>query len=120
MNLTKTTSLGDYLNDLALAHQEREDAIAEAKDAYINRRADELHQKRIDKMSAEDFALAMERLTAIEGMLPVLQQKVEDGDSFLAFYLQGALKAALYYPCLEQALEEAKALFSEPVSRERH
>lgn len=120
MNLQNTMRLGDYLNDLASARMEREDAIAEAKQAYIERRAEELHEQRMSNVSVEDFTIAIDYLSSMRESMVRMHKAVYDGEEFMAAYMQGCIKAAIYLDCVEIAKTEAKALYDAPVDSEVH
>ena len=120
MNVNQTSRLYEAFCDLAQSRIEREDAIAEAKQAYIERRAEELHEQRTSNLSDRDFVIAMEWLIEMPDSVARLKKKIYEGDEFMAAHLQGCIKAALYLDCVELAKTEANALYDAPAGSEVH
>jgi hypothetical protein len=120
MNLTQTSRMYEAFCDLAQARLEREDATAEEKQRYIERRAEELHEQRMSNVSVDDFTIAIDYLSSMRESMVRMHKAVYDGEEFMAAYLQGCIKAALYLDCVEIAKTEANALYEESASRERH
>lgn len=120
MNINQTSRLYEAFCDIAQSRIEREDAIAEAKQAYIERRAEELHEQRMSNVSVEDFTIAIDYLSSMRESMVRMHKAVYDGEEFMAAYMQGCIKAAIYLDCVEIAKTEAKALYDAPVDSEVH
>ncbi len=114
------TRAGEYAIDRDLATQDREDAIAEEKQSYIDRRTAELHERRMSNISDEDFVIALETLTTIPESVARMKQFIYSNDEFCAAAMQGAISAAIRLDSASIAITEAKAMFDESASAERH
>lgn len=114
------TRAGEYAIDRDLAALDREDAIAEEKQRYIDKRTDELHTKRMSNVSDEDLIIALETLTTMPESVARMKQWIYSNDEFCASAMQGAISAAIRLDCASIAQTEAKALYDESASAERH
>jgi hypothetical protein len=114
------TRTGEYAIDKDLAALDREDAIAEEKQRYIDKRTAELHERRMANVSDEDLIIALEYLTTVPASVARMKQWIYSNDEFCAAAMQGAISAAIRLDSASIAITEAKALFDESASEERH
>lgn len=114
------TRYGDYAIDKDLAALDREEAIAEEKQRYIEKRTAELHSQRTSNVSNEDLVIALEWLSTIPESVARMKQWIYSNDEFCAAAMQGAISAAIRQDSASIAKTEANALFDESVSAERH
>jgi hypothetical protein len=114
------TRTGEYAIDKDLAALDREDAIAEEKQRYIDKRTAELHERRMANVSDEDLIIALEYLTTVPASVARMKQWIYSNDEFCAAAMQGAISAAIRLDSASIAMTEAKALFDASASAERH
>jgi hypothetical protein len=98
------------------AAQERKERMGE----YVQKRADELYERRTASMSTVDFILALEIISTLPKEISRLHYLMQSEDSPLAIELRGMVKGAILTNCVELAVTEAMAMEEEPISRERH
>jgi hypothetical protein len=114
------TRAGEYAIHRDLAALDREDAIAEEKQRYIDRRTAELHDRRMSNVSDEDLIIALDTLTTMPESVARMKKWIFENDEFCASAMQGAISAAIRLDSASIATTEAKAMFDESASAERH
>ncbi|WP_250533954.1 hypothetical protein [Caballeronia sp. AZ10_KS36] len=120
MNLNRTMSMGDYAIDRGLAEMDAEEARQIRVQKYINERSAEIHERRMQNITTEDFILALEIISTVRDQVATLQRMTYAEDTQLAFTLKAMVDAALLWNSMEIAVTEARAMESESPSRERH
>lgn len=120
MNLSHTIRLGDYLTDHALASEESREAQQERRQRYVNKRSEEIYERRTGDVSSEDFVLAFEILHTQRMSVARLMDMIYGRDDPTAQELRAMVSAALLKDSIDIAIAEFRALEAEPPSQERH
>ena len=105
------------------AHPEvldREEQTMERRIELVQMRTDEIFAKRWPDVSAEDMSIALETITTMPGLLDTLRKMVVEQNDMCGAALNGMVHGLLMADSVQQATKEIGALFSEPISRERH
>lgn len=104
------TRMGDFAIDRDLAFLDRDEAAQERRNEYVNKRSDEIYQKRIGNMSTSDFILALERISVLPTEIAQLHYMTFADESPFAQKLQAMVKAALLCDSIEIAAAESSTL----------
>jgi hypothetical protein len=104
------TRAGEFVIDKELAALDRDETASLNRGEYVNKRSDEIYQKRISNLSDEDFIIALERITTLRTEVALLKYKVFSDETKLGSELRGMIKAALLGDSIDIAITESNAL----------
>jgi hypothetical protein len=104
------TRAGEFVIDKELAALDRDEAASLERGEYVNKRSDEIYERRIANLSDEDFIIAIERITTLRTEVAVLKHKVFSDETKLGAELRGMIKGALLCDSIDIAIAESRAL----------
>lgn len=120
MNLNRTMSAVEYATDRALAIEDAEEARQERFQQYVNKRSEEIFERRTKFVSHEDTALALELMSSRPGTVLRLMEMIHHRDDPTAQELRAMIHATILTDSIDTAITEFRALEAEPPSQERH
>lgn len=120
MNLADTMRLGDYAIDKALSEEDRREALEERRQQYVNKRSEEIFERRTKFVSHEDTALALELMSSRPGTVLRLMEMIHHRDDPTAQEMRAMIHATILTDSIDTAITEFRALEAEPPSQERH
>ncbi|VXB23851.1 hypothetical protein BURKHO8Y_110248 [Burkholderia sp. 8Y] len=104
------TRMADFAIDRDLAMFDRDEAEQERRQEYVNKRADEIYQKRIASMSTSDFILALERISTLPREIGRLHYLTMSDELPFATELKAMVQAALLCDSIEIATTESRVI----------
>lgn len=113
------TRTGDFVMDREQAEADEAQYQKEHRQSLIHRRAEEIQAKRVTMLSAEDVAIALERLSTYPKCIAMMLEDLAVSTEAFGTTMAGLMRNSLFMDSLNQAYDEFKTL-DEAKAGERH
>lgn len=106
------TRLGEAVFDREQAEADEAQFQREQRQSLIHRRAEEIQSKRVKVLSAEDMAIALERLSTYPKCIAMMREDLAKSDKAFGTTMHELMRNSLFTDSLNQAHDEFKTLDS--------
>jgi hypothetical protein len=104
------TRSGEYVMDIEQHKADEAEYQREQRQSLIHRRAEEIQSKRVKVLSAEDIAIALERLSTYPKCIAMMREDLAKSDKAFGTTMHELMRNSLFTDSLNQAHDEFKTL----------